>query len=204
MRIKYPIKRIELEIADNGKYADMAYFFDKTEVIKDIFELRYRWIKGKTIKHDEIDNFINTNDTKEHWKNYLGCRKLAKKYGLGSTFVKPIIAAVLSNLVTDIDYSTAIKESSVYGTPEDLQLDEDVTFTSRRVRKTDLSRFRNKQDDKSISTIKRNREWYWLNKQMNQRMGYRKIEKVTGELLETIRSGIRAYKEGLKTYYPVV
>lgn len=200
MRIKYPIKRIDLKITDNGKYADMAYFFDKPEISKAIFELRKKWIKGKTIRHEEIDNFINSQDTNDHWRNYFECRLLAKKYGVGSTFVRPIVAAVLSGEVYELDYSTAMKEPIVYGTPDSLQLDDKVTYTSKRIRKVDLIRLRSHKDDKSISTVRRNRDWYWL----YQRSGYRKIAKKTHELLETVRSGIRAYKEGLDTHYSVV
>ncbi len=200
MRISYPIEPIDINITDNGKFADMAYFFDRLDVMNDLYELRNKWIQNKLIPHNEIDDYINKYDDKTHWDNYLQGRKIAIKHNVGSTFVRPIISAVVSGKIDDTDYSTILEEKPIYNLPEYLQIDEKLIFPSSRIRETDFKNRKQRKDNKSISAVKTYRKWYWL----YQKMGYRKIEKETGAILETIRSGVRAYKKALESYYPDV
>lgn len=200
IRISYPIEPIDININDNGKFADMAYFFDRVEVLTDIAELRNKWVSDKLIPHDKVDDFINEHDDKPHWENYLQGRKIAIKHGVGTTFIRPIMSAVLSGEIDDSDYSTTLEEKPIYRLPEDLQIDEKIAYSSSRIRQVDHKKRKQRKDNKSIASIKTYRKWYWL----YQKMGYRKIEKETHDVLETIRSGIRAYTKALRTYYPDV
>lgn len=60
--------------------------------------------------------------------------------------------------------------------------------------------FESKLDNDTKSKIKDFRKWYWMNHETNpNRMGYRNLEKITGVKIETIRSGIRAYANFLKS-----
>ncbi|MEK7168391.1 MAG: hypothetical protein AAB778_00080 [Patescibacteria group bacterium] len=53
----------------------------------------------------------------------------------------------------------------------------------------------------TMSNISNIRKWYWMNHKFNpERAGYRKIENTTGFPLQTIRSGISAYKKLLCQY----
>lgn len=79
-------------------------------------------------------------------------------------------------------------------------------FRTKKTRKTDIH-IRNNEEDflkmklpDTASRIKRNREWYWLNHTTNpSRQGYRKIAKLTGENVDTVKGGISAYKQFLST-----
>lgn len=200
IRISYSIEPISIDIDDNGKYADMAYFFDRADVLSDIAELRKKWVNDKLVPHNKVDDFINEHDDKAHWQSYLQGRRIAIKHGVGTTFIRPIIAAVLSGQIDDTDYSTNIEEKTLYKLPEELQIDEKISYSSSRIRDIDYKMRKQRKDNKSIASIKVHRKWYWL----YQKMGWRKVEKETGDILETIKSGVRAYSKALERYHPDV
>ena len=204
MRIKrqsYPIAPIDIQIADNGKFADIAFLVDRHDFMEDIAKLRNSWIGKTLLDQNKINNFINLKRdikaAKHFWKHYFELRRIAKRYNLGATYVGSILAATTSGKVTDMDYRTFLKEPIMYGLPEDLQLDDDVTFTSHRVREVD--EIAPIQDTKTISKVKRDREWYWL----YQKIGYRKIAKVANEQLTTVVSAINSYYSKLDSYHSV-
>lgn len=185
----YPIEPIVIEIENNAKFADMAWFFDRPDVIQDIHDLRKRWIGNTLVPHNEIDDYTNQFDDKQHWDNFFGCRRLAIKYGVGATFVRPIISAVLSGKVDDSDYQTILVEYQVDNVPLDLQIREKVAYTSPRIAVEDVKEY-SAIDDKSISSVKNHRRWYWL----NHKIGYRKISNQEKQPTTTIVSGIQSYR----------
>jgi len=70
--------------------------------------------------------------------------------------------------------------------------------SSHRVRKVD--KLKQPKDNKAISTVQRDREWYWL----FQTMGYRKLSITICQTLQTVRSAVDSYNNKLQTYYKVV
>lgn len=204
-RKRYFIEPIRIDERDPSIFADLAYFFDREDVLNEIGLQRKAWIGDKTIPHDEIDDFINrdmnSEDAKKFWWEFWpGIFRMARKYGLKENLVSPIIAAILSGVITEKDYLRIFKEPPIYSLPEEYRLSDEVIYISNNVRSIDLQTLRTKVDDKSIATIQRDRKWYWL----YQKMGYRKLEKHLGENIETIRSVIRSYNDKLLTYYRVV
>lgn len=204
-RKKYFIEPIRIEERDPSIFADLAYFFDREDVLNEIGLQRKAWIGDKTLPHDEIDDFINrdmnSEDTRKFWREFLpGAFQTARKYGLKENFISPIIAAILSGVITEKDYLRIFKEPRIYNLPEKYRLSNEVIYISNSVRNIDLRSLRTKIDDKSITTVKRDREWYWL----YQKMGYRKLEKHLYENMETIRSAITSYNDRLLTHYRVV
>lgn len=185
----YPIEPIGIQIDDNAKFSDMAWFFDRPDVIQDIYELRKKWIGDVLIPHNKVDDYTNQYDDKQHWDNFLGCRRLAIKYGVGATFVRPIISAVLSGMIDDTDYQTILVEYQVDNIPLDLQIREKVAYTSPRIVSEDIKQHSD-VDNKSISSVKNHRKWYWL----YHNMGYRKIAKQEKQPITTITSGIQSYR----------
>ena len=201
-RQSYPIAAIDIQIADDGKFADVAFLVDRHDLMEDIAKLREAWIGETLLSHNKIDDFINLkreiNAAKHFWKHYFELRRIAKKYGLGATYVGSILAATISGIITDADYRTMLKEPILYGLPEDLQFDDDVTFTSHRVREVD--ELNQNKDTKAIGVVKRDRQWYWL----YQQMGYKKLASIVGQTMETVRSAVNSYQDKLQTYHKVV
>lgn len=204
-RKRYFIDPIRIDVRDPSIFADLAYFFDREDVLNEIGLQRKSWIGDKTFPHDEIDNFINRDmnleDAKKFWREILpGVFQMARKYGQKENFVSPIIAAILSGVITEKDYLRIFKEPRIYNLPEEYRLSDEVIYISNSMRSIDLQILRTKIDDKSIATVQRDRKWYWL----YQKMGYRKLEKLLGVNIEIIRSAIRSYNNKLLTYYQVV
>lgn len=201
-RQSYPIAAIDIQIEDDGKFADIAFLVDRHDFMTDISELRKAWIGKTLLSHNKIDDFINLKRdikaAKHFWRHYFGLRRIAKKYSLGATYVASILAATVTGVISDIDYKTMLKEPIMYGLPEDIQLDDDVTFTSHRVREVD--KLNQNKDTKVISTVKRDRHWYWL----YQQMGYKKLASTVGQTMETVRSAVNSYQDKLQTYHKVV
>lgn len=201
-----PIDPISIEIEDNGKYADIAFLVDRADVLNDIAQLRKIWLSGQTIQNKEINNFLNikrtANEEKRFWINFQQVVRLAKKYNLETTYISPLLAAVLSGIISDSDYNRVVREPIIYGLPEDLQLNDKPAYLSPRIRKDDMSSF--PKDSKIIATIREHRKWYWL--YQNPKTGYRKLTKhLDGKFpLETIRSAINAYSKKLDSYYRAV
>ena len=197
-RYKYPIEKIDIQIKDNGKFTDLAEFFDTLSVLQEIANLRKKLLDGRTIKNAEIDDFMQ-NEGGVVWAKYIEeFRKIAKKFDVGATFVRPTGAAVLSGVVMDRDYSTILKQDLdfIRSLPEEIQLDEKIASTSYRIKESDLKALNEPKDNRSKSTIRRDREWYWL----YQSMGYRKLEKCLNKPMQTIRSAIRSYHKRLWKY----
>lgn len=201
IRQSYPIAEIDIQIADDGKFADIAFLVDRHDFMEDIAKLRSNWIGATLLTNSKINDFINLkrdiNAAKHFWKHYFELRRIAKKYHLGVTYVGAILAATLTGAITDRDYLTIITEPIMYGLSEDMQLDENVTFTSHRIREAD--KVSPTLDTKTISKVQRDRRWYWL----YQTMGHRKVAKEVNENLTTVISAIHAYSSKLNTYHSV-
>ncbi|OGC49686.1 hypothetical protein A2W32_01860 [candidate division WWE3 bacterium RBG_16_37_10] len=201
-RQSYPIAAIDIQIVDDGKFADVAFLVDRHDFMEDIAKLRETWIGKTLLSNSKINDFINLerdiNEAKHFWKHYFELRRIAKKYSLGATYVGSILAATISGIITDADYRTMLKEPILYGLPEDLQFDDDVTFTSHRVREVD--ELNQNKDTKAIGVVKRDRQWYWL----YQQMGYKKLASTVGQTMETVRSAVNSYQDKLQTYHKVV
>ena len=200
-RQSYPIAAIDVQIEDNGKFADIAFLVDRHDFMKDISELRKAWIGKTLLSHNKIDDFINLkrdlNAAKHFWKHYFELYRIAKKYSLGATYVASILAATITGIISDTDYKTTLKEPIMYGLPEDMQLNDDVNFTSHRVREVDQAL--QTQDTNAISKVKRDRKWYWL----YQTMGHRRVAKKVNEKLTTVVSAIHSYSSKLNNYHSV-
>jgi len=204
---KYPIKRIEIEERDPSIFADLALFFDREDALGDIADLRKSWIGEKIISHDQIDDFINgersLDEARAFWNKYWPqVYRIAKKYGLRENFVRPIVAAVLSGVVVEGDYRRAFEQHPIDNLPDEFRLSEKTVFLSNNVRDIDLRGLSNKIDDKSITRIKRDREWYWLYQESG--MGYKRLSKAVQEPMQTVRTAINSYKHRLRDYYRVV
>ncbi len=214
-RREYLIPQIEIDIVDKGKYADIAFLIDREDFMKEIALLRKNWIGEKLLNHNKIINFINLNrdlsSTKHFWNNYHQVFKIVKKYykvqrykkkilkyNLNLNYISAVLSAALTGKVTDEDYTTALQEFPMSNTPDFLQLNGMVTYTTGRVREVDIALLN--EDNKSIAKVQHHRKWYWL----YQKMGYRKIAKHLGINIETIRSGVHSYIQNLQTYYQVV
>lgn len=200
----YSISRIEIEERDPSVFADLTFFFDREDALNDIAVLRKAWIGDTLVPHDQIDEFINKkSDTKEankFWNEYWPwVYRIARKYGLRNNFIRPIVRAVLSGIVVEGDYFRAFEQSKVDNLSDDYKLSEKEVVISNFVRDIDLHGLSNKIDDKSVNTIRRDREWYWL----YQKMGYRKIAKLKNQTLTTVISAIKSYSLKLQTYYSV-
>lgn len=203
-RKNYFISRIEIEERDPSVFADLTFFFDREDALNDIAVLRKAWIGDTLVPHDQIDEFINKKrDTKEankFWNEYWPwVYRIARKYGLRNNFIRPIVRAVLSGIVVEGDYFRAFEQFKVDNLSEDYKLSEKEVVISNFVRDIDLHGLSNKIDDKSVNTIRRDREWYWL----YQKMGYRKIAKLKNQTLTTVISSIKSYSLKLQTYYGV-
>lgn len=214
IRKRYPIEPIDIQVTDNGKFADMAFFFDQENVLKKIADLRQSWIDNKTILNEEQDDYFNIDrdlkETRHFWNNYQQVFQIAKKYQriqkyknkvlkypLGLNYIRAITSAILTGKVTDKDYTTALREYPMENTPDFLQLNEMVTFTTGRVRRADLVLLN--EDNKSISKVRRDRDWYLL----YQKMGYRKIAQLHKVRLTTVASAINSYISKLDSYYSI-
>lgn len=203
-REKYPIDQIKLEERDPSIFADLAFFFDREDVLYDISVLRKTWIGDTLISHDHIDDFVNKKrsdeEAKKFWNEYWPqVYRIARKYEVRENFIRPITAAVLSGMVIEGDYFRVFEQYPIENLSDDYRLSEKAVFLSNNVRDIDLLRLKTKTDDKSIVTVKRDREWYWL----YQKMGYRKIAKLKKKPLTTVISVIKAYSSKLQTYYSV-
>lgn len=206
-RKTYFIDRIEIKERDPSMFADLAFFFDRKDALDDIATLRKAWIDNILIPHDQIDNFINRDmNSKEAkkfwWKIWPQIFQIARKYGLRENFISPIISATLSGVVTEKDYLRVFKETQIGNLPEEFRLSEKAIFVSNYVRDVDLQTLRTKVDDKSIATVKRDREWYWL--YQSQNIGYKRLSDIIGQPMQTVRTAINAYSEKLSTYYRIV
>ncbi len=190
--------RIKILIRNNDKFSDVALFVDKPDVLREILNLRKEWIDDALINNNEIDDFLNIDrnsaEARKHWDCYTKAVKTLKVLGYGATYVAPFFSAILSGVVSEKDYSTVIKEPPFYNLPEDLQLDNSIVYTSKRISKQDLPAIKGKRDTKAISTIKRDREWYWLHKTI----GHRKIAKKYNLDRFTVHSAIVSYEKRLK------
>lgn len=199
-----PICPITITIHDNGKFADMAYFFDRYDVLPKIAEARNQWIGKELINNNDLDAYVNIYrdgyEWKKFWTNFENCRRIAKKCFVGDTYVRPILAAILSGVVTDADYKTIIRELPMENIPEELRLETPIAYISARIRNIDLKNIDKYKDTRSISNIKTAREWYWK----YQEMGYRKLAKLFNKPLETVRSTVNSYEKQLRVSYRVV
>ncbi len=213
-RKRYLIEPIDIQVTDNGKFADMAFFFDQENVLKKIADLRKSWIDNKTIPNEDQDDYFNIDrnlkETRHFWNNYQQVFQIAKKYQriqkykkivlrypLGLNYIRAITSAVLTGRVTDKDYTTVLREYPMENTPDFLQLNGMIAFTTGRLRKADVVLLN--EDNKSISTVKRDRGWYLL----YQKMGYRKIAQLSKVRLTTVISAINSYISKLGFYYSV-
>ncbi len=93
---------------------------------------------------------------------------------------------------------------TIVATPSSTKEDVLAAFEDSKARfKTEtgfVHPFESKLDNDTRSKIKDFRKWYWMNYKTNSnRMGYRNLEKITGVNMQTIRSGIRAYANFLKS-----
>ena len=204
IRREYLVDRIEIEERDPSIFADLAYFFDREDVLNEIATQRKAWIGDKILPHDKIDDFINRDMTNEEakkfwWKQWPQLFKIARMYGLRVNFIRPIIAAILSGVITEKDYVRIFKEPPIDNLPEEYKLSDETIYVSNGVRDIDLQALRTKIDDKSIATVKRDREWYWL----YQKMGYRKIAQLKKQTLTTVISAIKIYSSRLQIHYSV-
>lgn len=206
-RLNPALARIEIKIKDDGKYADVALFIDKPDVLEDIYSFRKKWIGDKLVENGEIDDYINkdrtSSESKKFWGNYLAAIRLIKQENFPQTYIQPFIAAILTGVVTDKDYSTIIKEFLIDNLPEDLKFELPVIFSSFRVRKSDLIRL-NKNDTNAIHTIKRDRQWYWDYVTSGRGIGFRTLAKkyygdAESDWWHTVRSAILAYEKKLTT-----
>lgn len=193
--IKEPI---DIDIEDNGKYADVALYIDRESVINDIYVLRKEWIGSSLVNNREIIAFINrdrnSQEATRFWEYYLKARKLVIEHGVAETFFQPFVSAVLSGQITDNDYSAILKEFINYHLPEEYQFNHKVVLSSDRVRKPDWKKIRGKLDTKAKATIKRDRLWYWEHKHS----GYKSIAKKYDQDMFTVRSSIVSYQSRLK------
>ena len=203
-RKKYPIDQIKIEERDPSIFADLAFFFDREDVLYDISALRKSWIGDTLISHDLIDDFVNKErsieEAKKFWNEFWPqVYRIARKYGLRKNFIRPIVRAVLSGVVREGDYFRAFEQFKIDNLSDEYKLSEKDVVVSNYVRDIDLRGLSNKIDDKSVNTVKRDREWYWL----YQKMGYRKIAKLKKQTLTTVVSAVKAYSSKLQTYYSV-
>lgn len=207
IRREYLVDRIEIEERDPSIFADLAYFFDREDILNEIAAQRKAWIGNKILPHDKIDDFINRDMTSDEakkfwWKHWPQLFKIARKYELRVNFIRPIISAILSGVVADRDYLRVFTEPQIDNLPEEYRLSNYTIFVANNIRAVDLQVLSTKKDDKTIATVRRDRDWYWL----YQKMGYRTLEKqLGGEFpLETIRSAISSYSAKLDSYYRAV
>ena len=191
--------RIEIKISDNGNYFDVAIFLDNKDVLKAVLTIRKDWTNGLLIDNKLIDDFINedrnSSDTMKFWLNYKKAIATVKNLRYGMTYVPPFIAAILSGVVTDKDYSTVIKELPLHNSPEDITFDSPVIYFSGKIRDKDMSKIKGSRDTKAIATVKRDRDWYWDHEYKHQ--GYRTIAKKYTQDWFTVRSAIVSYKRRL-------
>ena len=200
---KVLLKSIEITISDEGNYYDVALFLDREETLKELYELRRKWINYKLIDNDNIVNYINQDrnsvEAKTFWDYYLKVFATVKRLGYGMTYVSPFLAAVLSGVVTDKDYSTVIKEHLIDNIPEDYRFDYPVVYSSSRIRKPDLMKITHK-DTKAIHNIELHRQLYWEYASSGPETGYRTLaKKYLGDnnLWQTVKSAIVSYDRKL-------
>jgi len=203
-RKKYLIDQIRIEERDPSIFADLAFFFDREDVLNDVSNLRKAWIGNALIPHDQIDDFINKKRSLEEARDFLNVYwpqvyRIARKYGVKENFIKPISAAVLSGTVIEGDYFRVFEQDPIDNLSDVFRLSDKRVFLSNNTREIDLHGFATKEDNKSIATVKRDRDWYWL----YQTMGYRKVAKLQKKTLTTVVSAINSYSSRLQTYYSV-
>lgn len=206
-RKKYPIDQIKIEERDPSIFADLAFFFDREDVLNDISDLRKTWIGDTLVPYDHVDDFVNKKRPLEEAKKFLNeywpqVYRIARKYGLRENFIRPLVRAVLSGTVAEGDYFRVFEQARIENLSEEYKLSEKTVILSNFIRESDLRGLSNKIDDKSIKTIKRDREWYWL--YLNSGMGYKKLSDTLGEPMQTVRTAINSYKRRLRTYYRTV
>lgn len=193
----YPIPYIKISIADKGKFADMAYFFDFPPVLEEIARVRINWLAGKTIPNSETEDFIANggNDPKKasnFWRNHSEGVKIAKKFHKSVNYVRPIIAAILSGEVSNEDYSTIFVEDPTHHyLPSDLLIENKIAYVTNRIRQVDVKALNNPLDTKSLGTVKRDRKWFLLF--TYEHMGYKKLAKFTKEKETTVVSALNSY-----------
>lgn len=175
--------------------------------------------KSKWLKETE-PNFIKHAMLYRDFSNLVA--KVRHIYHYPPIFDDVIIQAVLFNKVTR--FRTALADWSferpynpirdpdrpedpvitIVATPSSTKEDVLAAFEDSKAHfKTEtgfVHPFESKLDNDTKSKIKDFRKWYWMNYKTNpNRIGYRNLEKVTGVNMETIRSGIRAYANFLKS-----
>jgi hypothetical protein len=154
----------------------------------------------------------------------FAANRLLRKYNKNLGYLTPVLYAILCGEIKDGDYVSntrslvltpeiikgpVFEEPFEYVTlvisPEStLKEVEEVfkrTYTTYfyknpnpfMIKKKDILKSATQNTRGKLSEL---RKWYWMNQntRISKKMGYRKIAKTTGAVYETVRSGIRAYK----------
>lgn len=187
---------VEININDDGKFADMAYFFDYKRALTEINNARQTWTGGEIIPNSQTEAYVTQPSGKDLVKHYecmqFG-RIIAKKFHKPATYIRPITAAILSGEITDADYSTIITVDTFqfYGIPNDLRLNNRIAILSDRVRACDLPNI-DSDDDKSIASVRLHRRWFLM--QQYGGLGLRRIAALERTPISTVQSAVTSYK----------
>lgn len=257
-KINIYMDRIEILIADNKEFGDVAFLVDKQEFLETVEKLRKKWeirkllpvkkfvdwkqklYEARVIKQKEYKTALNDfpdnlSDIQiEELQDKIGrimpdvdfdcdARDVRIKFRRPDTFDKVIEYAIVCGIIPDgiykstyweIDPSTSPPQRlqdqtlrvAIYVTPQTQDKDlskvfKEIKTSSFKDNKDTYTLFYDLESKDVSGEVKRNREWYWINHLgCKNRKGYNKIAKETGEVMETIRSGIRAYKLALNKY----
>lgn len=219
--------RVEINIKDNKRFADVALLIDKPEFIKDVKVARgtptfprylSKYIskyKPKVIKKQEFSH----KAIKDLIKIYEKSLKLRKKYKRPAGFERVISAAIIKNKVDERDYrdayATILDPKHYYFKETDMPklailLNPNTTRKEiEEIYSKELPRLRevfsnilvgipNDVFPKDVlSTIKRDRHWYWLYKN-HVYGGWTPLSKYLRQPVATVRTAVGNYEKRLK------
>lgn len=176
MKIKMSMKRIDVNVEDVRVFQHLVLLFDRQDFYIDLLVIKEKARIGK-IKLDLKDDIIGQyNGIPTPLYNEI--EELRKKYRYPRKLSIAIIAALILWKVSEndiIDYNPSASPRTKL-----------VRQYSHPILAQPIER----------KTIKRDREWYWLNR---EGIGYRRLEKKYKfkHSIQTIASAIRSYEEKL-------
>lgn len=211
---------IDIRIADNWRYGEIAFLVDREDFLKDLALVRKKLgVKQlrpyKTTKYVEINDLINSRNFDDKLTHTV--EELRKKYKKTQAFHLVIKSAILTGVVTEKEYASAY---STIIFPEDddffLQSEPNIAIIiSPDAKIEDITKVFNKEIPQTkklyiqkilkskrvlpdtISNVKRDRQWYWQKKNSSYGKVHKEIIKSQSITRDGIIKAIKQYEARL-------